>query len=457
MQHPEADNPAPAATRVVLSVSRLNREVRGMLESGLPLLWVEGEISNLARPASGHVYFTLKDSKAQIRCALFKARGRLLSFRPENGTEVLVRGRVSLYEPRGDYQLIAEHMEESGDGALRRQFEALKARLEAEGLFDAALKRPLPTMPRRIGVITSPSGAAIRDVLHVLRRRFPGIDVLIYPVPVQGRDAVPGIVSMIERASLRKEVDVLLLTRGGGSLEDLQAFNEEAVARAIAACDVPLVSAVGHEIDFTIADFAADQRAPTPSAAAELMSPDAAEWSGRFDQITLRLERLARDHLRRITDQLLQLRGRLARQHPGRRLRDHAQRLDELDMRLRNAWRIAQRNRRSGLIQLHRRLSAASPRSRIAREMAVCDSLAQRLMTAQRRELADRRRSLSALARTLESVSPLATVARGYAIVQSPDGEVIRRADSVSPGDRITARLASGSLDARVERTDPDT
>ncbi|MEX0729172.1 MAG: exodeoxyribonuclease VII large subunit [Aquisalimonadaceae bacterium] len=446
-----------ATSRVVLSVSQLNREVRGMLESGLPLLWVEGEISNLARPASGHIYFTLKDSKAQIRCALFKARGRLLSFRPENGTQVLVRGRVSLYEPRGDYQLIAESMEQGGDGALRRQFEVLKARLGDEGLFDPERKQPLPTMPRRIGVITSPSGAAIRDVLHVMKRRFPGIAVLIYPVPVQGKDAAKDIAAMIGFAAERAEVDALLLTRGGGSLEDLQPFNEEIVARAISACRLPLVSAIGHEIDFTIADFVADQRAPTPSAAAELLSPDGIEWLARFQRSATRLTRLVADRLQRLQVRLLQAHGRLGRQHPGRRIRDHAQRLDELDLRLRNTWRITSRNADLALAQLRRRLAARDPRQRIHQDSTRCRSLHQRLLAAQRRELARHRHALGSLARNLETVSPLATVSRGYAIVQTPDGRVLRRADSVLIGDTVTARLASGRLSCRVERVEPET
>lgn len=449
---PESTNSTP---RVILSVTQLNREVRGMLESGLPLLWVDGEISNCARPASGHMYFTLKDSKAQIRCAMFKARGRLLSFRPENGTQVLVRGRVSLYEPRGDYQLIVESMEEGGDGALRRQFEALKTQLAEQGLFDADRKLPLPGMPRRIGIITSPSGAAIRDVLHVFRRRFPAIALLIYPVPVQGKDAARAIAAAIESASMRAEVDALLLTRGGGSLEDLQAFNEESVARAIAACRLPLVSAVGHEIDFTIADFVADQRAPTPSAAAEMLSPDGAEWSARFERTAMRLTRLTEDKLLRLQGGLRQVYGRLGRQHPGRRLRDHAQRLDELDVRLRNAWRMTHRNSGLALSQLRQRLAARDPRHRIRQDAARCQSLHQRLLAAQSREMARQRLALSSLVRHLEAISPLATVARGYAIIQAQNGQVIRQADSVTAGDKVTARLASGRLNCLVESVEP--
>src|SRR5579871_6168918 len=272
MASPTAEGLFPE--RKVISVSDLNRAARGLLEGGFPLLWVEGEISNLARPASGHLYFSLKDSQAQVRCALFRNRNLLLRFKPADGMHVLVRGRVSLYEPRGDYQFIAEHMEEAGHGALQRAFEELKQKLTAEGLFDAARKRPLPAAPRSIGVITSPSGAALRDILSVIRRRYPLARVVLYPVPVQGEGSGAKIAAMLRTASERADAEVLILARGGGSLEDLWAFNEENVARAIRASRIPVVSGVGHETDFTIADFAADLRAATPSAAAELIVPD---------------------------------------------------------------------------------------------------------------------------------------------------------------------------------------
>src|SRR5688572_23579366 len=260
--------------RDIYSVGRLNAEARMLLESGLPALWVEGELSNFAAPSSGHWYFTLKDRDAQIRCAMFRTRNGGVGFRPKDGQHVVLRGRVSLYEPRGDYQLIAEQMEDAGEGALKREFEKLKARLAAEGLFDAALKRPLPAMPRRIAVVTSPTGAAVRDVLHILARRFPPADVLVIPTPVQGAAATESIVAALDAASARSDVDVVILTRGGGSIEDLWCFNDERVARAIRRARIPVVSGVGHEIDFTIADFAADVRAPTPSGAAELVVPD---------------------------------------------------------------------------------------------------------------------------------------------------------------------------------------
>src|SRR5688572_18903449 len=260
--------------RDIYSVGRLNAEARMLLESGLPALWVEGELSNFAAPSSGHWYFTLKDRDAQIRCAMFRTRNGGVGFRPKDGQHLVVRGRVSLYEPRGDYQLIAEMMEDAGEGALKREFDRLKAKLSAEGLFDAALKRPLPAMPRRIAVVTSPTGAAVRDVLHILARRFPPAAVLVVPTPVQGAAATESIIAAIDTAANRGDIDVIILARGGGSIEDLWCFNDERVARAIRRTSVPVVCGVGHEIDFTIADFAADVRAPTPSGAAELVVPD---------------------------------------------------------------------------------------------------------------------------------------------------------------------------------------
>ncbi len=452
--------PPPTSTadsgRVVLTVSQLNRDVRDLLEQGLPLLWVEGEISNLARPASGHWYFTLKDTRAQIRCAMFRPRNRLVRFQPANGSQILVRGRVSLYEPRGDYQLIVESMEDAGDGALRRQFEELKARLQAEGLFDAGRKQPLPPLPRRIGVITSPSGAAIRDVLQVLRRRFPAIEVMIYPVPVQGAGSAEQIARMLALADSRDEVDVLLVTRGGGSLEDLWAFNEEVVARAIAACALPVVSAVGHEVDVSIADFVADQRAPTPSAAAELLSPDGDAWARRLGQLAQRLHQLAQGRIQQQQRQLNSLSERLTRQHPGRRLRDHGQRLDELDLRLRGAWTRAHQLRGLQLAQLQQRLRQRHPARTLNLLRNQVAGLEQRLVTAQAMRLERRQQRLVGLARALDAVSPLATVSRGYAIVQRQDGSIVRDAVSVDVGERLSARLARGRVECRVEAIEED-
>ncbi|RMG28847.1 MAG: exodeoxyribonuclease VII large subunit [Gammaproteobacteria bacterium] len=443
-----------AAQRDVYTVSRLTAEARDLLEAHFPLIWVEGEVSNLSRPASGHLYFTLKDPKAQVRCAMFRNRNRHLGFRPENGMQVLVRAGVSLYEARGDFQLIVEEMEEAGHGALQRAFEALKRRLAAEGLFAEAHKRPLPALPRRIGVITSPTGAAIRDILSVLGRRFPAVPVLVYPVAVQGAEAAPEIVAALERANRRAECDVLILARGGGSLEDLWAFNDERVARAIHASRIPVVSAVGHEIDFTIADFVADRRAPTPSAAAELVVPDRRAWLDRLRGLEARLHQRLRDHLHRSTERLAALEARLQRQHPGRRIRQHLQRLDELAARLQRAMRLALHRRRQRLETLEARLHRFSPLPRLQHERQRVEALRHRLHQALRQRLQQARQRCSTLARQLHTVSPLATLDRGYAIVTDAQGHVLQCATEVAPGTRVTARLARGRLHCLVEETE---
>lgn len=331
MHAPDAPTPP---SRHILTPSTLNRLVRDLLEDALPLVWIEGELSNVARPASGHLYFTLKDANAQVRCAMFRPKAVGLRFRPVDGTHVLVRARVGLYEPRGEFQLVAEHMEPAGEGALQREFEQLKARLDAEGLFDRARKRPLPAFARRIGVITSATGAAVRDVLSVLSRRWPLAEVEVLPVPVQGREAPPAIVSMLRRASASGRYDVLLLTRGGGSLEDLWAFNDEQVARAVHASAVPVVSAVGHEVDFSIADFVADLRAPTPSAAAELLVPDAASLERHLRQLRQRLATLQQRRLHALIQRTDHLLARLQAQRPQTRLSRDRERLAHLRHRL---------------------------------------------------------------------------------------------------------------------------
>ena len=432
----------------VLSVSQLNRMARQLLESDLPVLWVEGEISNLARPASGHLYFSLKDDKAQIRCALFRGRGRNTDVSVANGHQVLARGRVSIYEPRGDYQLIVDHLEPAGEGLLRRRLEELKRRLAAEGLFDESRKQDLPPLPRRIGVITSPSGAAIRDVLHILRRRFPAIPVVLYPVQVQGEQAKFDIVAALETAAARAECDVLILARGGGSLEDLWAFNEEIVARAIAACPIPLVSGVGHEVDFTIADLVADVRAPTPSGAAELAVPDGRDWLRRVQVLERRLALTAR----RIVDTsrlaFRALGARLARCHPGFMLRQNAQRLDELrgqlGAALRNRLTLDQLRVGNALARL--RSNSPAVRLRIAADRVSNARL--RLAAAARGQLTGPGTQLAVLSGRLHTVSPLRTLERGYAIVQDAAGNVVRSTAQVRSGDPITARVADGIIKA---------
>ncbi len=439
--------------REVFSVSRLNQTARGLLEQGLPRVWIEGELSNIARPSSGHLYFTLKDSQAQVRGAMFRSRNQLLRFRPEDGMQVLVRAKVSLYEARGEYQLIAESMQEAGDGVLLRAFDALKAKLEAEGLFDPATKKALPALPGRIGVITSPTGAAIRDVLSVLRRRFPAIPVLVYPVPVQGKDAGREIAAMLHTASKRNECDVLILTRGGGSLEDLWAFNEEIVARAIHDCRIPVISAVGHEVDFTIADFVADQRAPTPSAAAELVSPDQQEW---LQQVTVLAQRITRRMQQRLVDtrqRMSWLEQRLKLRHPGQYLRQQAQHLDDIEGRSRLAIRSYFNNLRASLQAAHAALKQHTPAHRIQRTELHRRATEQRLQAAMHALLQAGQRRLAIACRSLDTTSPLATLQRGYAIVSRPgQREIVRKASELSPGEQVETRLAEGSLLCTVDR-----
>lgn len=448
-----APAPLPAETRDIYTPSRLNREARTLLERGLPALWLEGEISNLSRPSSGHWYFSLKDEAAQLRCAMFRQRNLLARFTPRDGSHVLVRGRVSLYEQRGDYQFIADYMEEAGEGALRQRFELLKVKLAADGLFAAEHKRPLPRLPRRIGVITSPTGAAIRDVLHILRRRFCAIPVLLYPVQVQGGVAAAQIARTIRRASTRAECDVLVLVRGGGSLEDLWAFNEESVARAIYDSAIPVVTGIGHEVDFTIADFVADVRAPTPSGAAELVVPDSSEWLRNVLRLTGRMTAALTRKLKTQQDRSTWLQRRLAQLHPGVQLRQRAQRLDELEQRLIRLVRSGLGERGRTLVQLATELRQHSPALRVAnasRRLDIARTSMERLV---RQTLEQRGKRLAVASRTLDAVSPLATLERGYAIVTDSKGTVITNAQDVRAGQIINARLTQGSVRARIERT----
>ncbi|MBI5463030.1 MAG: exodeoxyribonuclease VII large subunit [Gammaproteobacteria bacterium] len=441
--------------RDIYSVGRLNAEARALLEGAFPLIWVQGELSNVSRPSSGHLYFTLKDASAQIRCAMFRGNNRFLRFRPEDGAQVVVRANLSLYEARGDYQLIVQSMEAAGDGALQRTFEALKQKLAAEGLFDAAHKVDLPALPRRIGVITSPTGAAIRDILSVLARRFPAIPVLVYPVPVQGQGAGAEIAATIRRADARRDCDVLIVARGGGSLEDLWAFNEEIVARAIYDCGLPIVSGVGHEVDFTIADFVADRRAPTPSVAAEMVSPDRNEWLNQLRALDAELyKRLAR-RIERLGERLAWLGKRLQQQHPGQRLRQRAQRLDELEQRLHRATYSALHRRTARLATVHAQLQRHHPGARLQHLRDLHSALARRLNVAVQTQLKQLRQHLAAFARALDTVSPLATLERGYAIVTLSDGRVLHDAQHVRPGDSIEARLARGRLRCSVDAIEP--
>jgi exodeoxyribonuclease VII large subunit len=436
--------------RDVFTVSRLNQEARVLLERGLGSVWLEAEISNLSRPSSGHWYFSLKDAGAQVRCAMFRMRNQLVRFPVRDGMLVLVRARVSLYEPRGEFQLVVEHLEEAGEGALRRRFEELKQKLNAEGLFATGRKRPLPRLPRRIGVVTSPSGAAIRDILHVLQRRFPAIPVLVYPVPVQGDVAPAAICSALRLAARRNDCDVLILARGGGSLEDLWAFNDEGVARAIAACPLPVVSGIGHEIDVTIADFVADERAPTPSAAAERVVPDCAEWLRAGATLESRLATAMRRRLLLCSAELRFRSERLARVHPGARLRHHAQRLDELEGRTTRALRRRVNEARSRLRTAETLLTRASPQRRVAALVQRFEARRKALESAGRLLVARSRARFDGCLRTLHAVSPLATLDRGYAIVVDAAGHVLQDSRKVAVGAAIEARLASGRLAATV-------
>jgi exodeoxyribonuclease VII large subunit len=450
--------PAPTlsgepAQRTVYAVSELAEILRGLLEDSLPSLWVQGEISNLAKPASGHWYFTLKDERAQLRCAMFRNANFYIRPPPTNGDAVLIRGKVGIYPARGELQMIVDHLEPAGAGALLRAFEALKARLAAEGLFDPALKRPIPPAPRRIGLVTSAIGAALHDVLTTLARRWPLAEVLLYPVPVQGSEAPPAIVRALAELPRRAPLDVLLLVRGGGSLEDLWAFNEEAVARAIRACTVPVISGVGHEIDVTIADFAADLRAATPTAAAELATPDIAEWAARAARNHGRLLAAMQRLQLRSAEQLAQSQARLRLLHPRRRLQERAQRLDELDERLRHASLTRLRVQRERLQDQAARLLRTNPAQALQGERRHIDALAT-LLRGRMQALLDDRRARTARAQSLlDSFNPDAVLARGYAIVRDEHGAVLRDAAQVRPGAAIEARLAQGSLIAEVRET----
>ena len=437
--------------RDVLTPSQLNTLARDLLEGAFPLIWVEGELSGVSRPGSGHLYFCLKDARAQVRCAMFKPKSTWLKFIPREGMRVLARGRLTLYEARGEYQLVIDHMEEAGEGALRRAFEELRAKLTAEGLFDAARKRPMPVHPQRLGVLTSPSGAAVRDVLSVLARRFPLLQVDVLPVLVQGASAAAQITAMLRRASASGRYDVLLLTRGGGSLEDLWPFNDEQLTRAIVASAVPVISAVGHETDFSLADFAADLRAPTPSAAAELLAPSQDDLLRRLRTLDTRMRNLQRQHLRAMMQRADRAALRLHALRPQARLQLLCRRQAEGLRRLAAAWQRRMDSDRARLRHADAVLRAAHPQRRLARLRERLTMLAPRPQTAIGRRLTADALRLRGLARTLHTVSPLATVARGYAILQHPDGRVVRSVLDAAPGDRLDARLADGSLGVRVE------
>jgi len=436
--------------RQILSPSQLNTLARDLLEGAFPLVWVEGELGNLSRPGSGHLYFTLKDARAQVRCALFKPKSQWLNFVPREGLRVLARGRLTLYEARGDYQLILDSLEEAGEGALRRAFEELKQKLTLEGLFETERKRPLPAFVRRLAVLTSPSGAAVRDVLSVLARRFPLLHVDVLPVPVQGEGAPAQIVTMLQRAYRSGRYDTILLARGGGSLEDLWAFNDERLVRAIAQSPVPVVSAIGHETDFSLSDFVADVRAPTPSVAAELLVPSAQDLRARLRQLQRRVATLQLHHLRRDQQRADRAAIRLHAMRPQARLAMLHRRQEEAHRRLHAALhkhldRLRARMRHSDAV-----LRAMQPRRRLATLRQQLESLRMRPRAAIARRLTHDALRLRGIARSLEAVSPLKTVARGYAILLNEEGHVIRSVQDARVGDRLEARLTDGRLPLRV-------
>lgn len=434
----------------ILSPSQLNTLARNLLEDTFPLVWIEGELGNVARPSSGHLYLTLKDERAQVRAAMFKPKASWLKFVPREGLRVLARGRLTLYEARGEYQLVLDHMEEAGEGALRRAFDHLRAKLQAEGLFEEARKRGLPAFPRRIGVLTSPTGAAVRDVLSVLARRFPLLEVDVLPVPVQGSTAASQIRGMLSRAIASNRYDLLVLARGGGSLEDLWAFNDEPLARAVAASPIPVVSAIGHETDFSLSDFAADLRAPTPSVAAELIAPDRVALAQRLRRLHQRIEAQQSHRLRAAMQRLDRAALRLHASRPQARLavlrsreREARRRLDAVLAR--NLQSAVVRTRHAGVsLRVHApaiKLAALAQRLRAQRDRPRA-ALQSRMQVKQQR--------LMGLARAMAAISPLATVARGYAILHHQDGHLVRSVNDVASGEDIRAQLVDGELRLRV-------
>ncbi|MGJ0515338.1 MAG: exodeoxyribonuclease VII large subunit [Methylomicrobium sp.] len=435
----------------IYTVSELNREAALALGEHFLMIWVEGEISNLSAPSSGHLYFSLKDAGAQVRCALFKNQQRGLRCKPANGMRVMVRAEVSLYEPRGDYQLIVERLEAAGDGALRRAFESLRLKLSEEGLFDPARKKSLPRLPHAIGIITSPTGAALRDILSVLKRRFPSIPVIVYPASVQGVNAKFEVAAAIDAANRHADCDVLIVARGGGSLEDLQAFNEEIVARAIAASSIPIISGIGHETDVTIADFAADLRAATPTAAAEHATPDQQQWLNAFVQLEKRLEQFLQRKLIRTRQNLDWLDKRLHQQHPGQKLRRNAQRLDELALRLTQSMLRKQQQHRHQLAAATAKLAQFNPAARIKSQQQRQQYLAQRLQLSMQNKLMQNRIKLGNASQTLHAVSPLATLNRGYALVtEAESGAIVRSVRQLAVGSRVRTRVADGQFVSEI-------
>ena len=437
----------------LFTVSELTSEIRELLGAEFEDIWVAGEISGAKQAASGHLYFVLKDKDAQLKCVCYKGTARLLRFKAQDGIAVVARGRIDVYEARGEYQLLVTNMEPQGYGALQLAFEQLKRKLEAEGLFAAGRKKPLPKYPRRIGVVTSRDGAAIRDIIHVLTRRFPGMQIRLYPAVVQGEGSVEQVVEGIDYFARSKWADLLIVGRGGGSLEDLWTFNEEAVARAIAACPVPLISAVGHETDFTIADFVADLRAPTPSAAAEMATVTREELLEKIRGERHKLERTLRYHLATVAARVERLSIEAARGALGRRIGRYAQRVDDCEFRARERIREQLRTSRLRWLEAEERLRARDLRLRLAEARRKLELAAAGGAEGMLRRLAAMRARLEPLAAQLAVLSPLKILERGYSIVQDPGGAIVRAARHAPPGSEIAVRLHEGRLSAAVLRT----
>lgn len=434
----------------IFTVSRLNSEVRLLLENEMGIVWLVGEISNFSAPVSGHWYLTLKDSRAQVKCAMFRGNNRRVTFRPQNGNQVLVKARLSLYEPRGDYQLIIESMQPEGDGKLQQEFEKLKMNLAAEGLFAQSSKQPLPEHPKRVGVVTSKTGAALFDILDVLKRRDPSLPVVVYPTMVQGEEAAIQIAQAIGRANERNECDVLIVGRGGGSLEDLWCFNNEIVARTIAASQIPIISAVGHEVDVTIADFVADMRAPTPSAAAELVSRDNSHKEQAFASKRARLVSAIRHVLIKQAQSTQALKHRLERQHPSYQLQKQSQLLDDLDMRLRRGMTQYLKQHAQRVERKQHQLQLNSPVKRLGEQKLHLQRSEQKLLDAMDKTLLTTRHQLAMAAEKLETVSPLATLKRGYSITHSASSKTVSSINDVEVGEVITTQVEDGVIESQV-------
>jgi exodeoxyribonuclease VII large subunit len=437
----------PAAEPQVMTVSELNKHIRDILEGTFPIVWLKGEISNFKAHTSGHFYFSLKDSKAQINAVMFRGFNSQLRFRPEDGMEVLIRGKITVYEPRGNYQIFCEVMEPVGAGALQKAFEQLKAKLQKEGLFDEARKRPIPALPKHIAIVTSPTGAAIRDMLNVLRRRFKGANITVIPCKVQGDQAPGEIIQAIQLANRLSDVDVMIVGRGGGSIEDLWAFNDEGVARAIASARVPVISAVGHEIDFTIADFVADLRAPTPSAAAELVVKNAADLMERVANLQRALRFSVLRQLNALRQSAIGFGKRLV--DPQRRIQDASIRCDELQQRLEFATLRSIQDRRLQVELLQQKLG--TPLARIERDRGEVQGLGMRLRAAVKNLLLHKRENLGKNMALLDSLSPLKVLDRGYSMVVV-DGEIVTEAESLEVGQTVTVRMCKGSVEAKVTK-----